>query len=418
MGFINKGFPNIYFYDFPVDRWSKYSCTINTRFDSLPEDKEQLLSLLVKELLKVKAFWDSENIGDKRALRQLVKIAKSIEYVKGNGVMAFFVYTHSKKQKKISTSVIEDVSIPEFMTPPAGSDYNQDYINSPGKVTVDDKSYDLITEGVPCKTIFAVEHKNRSEEPVVQCNNCHGSGIVKCPVCKGSGREEYEDYNYVRYEYETKSRTCLECSGTGRTECPECNGRGEIDIFAAHYSLVHSVEEIVSKRAEVRYILPGKRPKVLISSPDELEHREYDNTIDGAIDRSYVSQIHEVVDLVNKTGELAYLKKNGKDYFEDRREEMKGALEGRGMVSEYEELLNLSERNISESIRLRGDIVSRKDALFRFPVIMLNVSYGESSRAMFVIYTMNGKTKVDLCNLYGMSIGEMIKYKIVSLLKK
>ena len=118
MGFINKGFPNIYFYDFPVDRWSKYSCTINTRFDSLPEDKEQLLSLLVKELLKVKAFWDSENIGDKRALRQLVKIAKSIEYVKGNGVMAFFVYTHSKKQKKISTSVIEDVSIPEFMTPP------------------------------------------------------------------------------------------------------------------------------------------------------------------------------------------------------------------------------------------------------------------------------------------------------------
>ncbi len=42
-----------------------------------------------------------------------------------------------------------------------------------------------------------------------QCHQCHGTGRVQCPICRGRGR--------------IKGHTCARCKGTGKYNCPACH---------------------------------------------------------------------------------------------------------------------------------------------------------------------------------------------------
>lgn len=418
MGLITKGFPDIHFWDFPSDRWSKYTYSLNTTLDALPEDKEKLFQQLINELLNNKDFWDSENADEKRTLKMLPKIKKNLDYEKGNGLISLLAYTHSKKGKAICTRIEDGIDIPEYMDSPANADFNQDYIDGKGKARIEDNYFDLITEGVPCDCVFAVEHKKRSDEPTIQCDHCHGSGVIKCPSCNGSGRESYVDGYFASGEERIKTGACAECGGSGRVPCPECNGKGVIDIFAANYSLVRSVKEIISKRVEGWAILPGKRPTSVVSSPIELEHKDFDGTIEGGINRSFITQAHDALDLVTKKGQFAFLKKNNKTYLEDNRKENEEIIDEMGLTNKYGTIVSLAESEMNDVKRQRGDVVCRKEAHFVFPVIILKASYGEYNEANFILYDEKGKVCVNLVGLQGISAGEALKKKICSLFKK
>lgn len=417
MGLITEGFPGLHFYDFPADRSEMFSLTMNTSLDALPGDEKQLLNLLVNEFLRQKDFWDPDDADKKRTLRLLPAMAKSLEYTKGNGLMSLFAYVHSKKLKSIYSHIEDNVEIPEFMDAPGNADFNQDYIDTNGYAKDDDTRYDLITEGVPCNCVFAVEHKDRASEPTIPCGHCHGSGVVKCPRCNGTGRESYEDGNYASGEARMKTGRCSECSGTGRIPCKECNGKGVIDIYAAHYSVVRSVREIVSKRVEGWSILPGERPYRLIYSPVELEHKEFAATIEGGIKQSRITQAHDALGIINKTGQVGYWRKNIKNYIEDNRKEIKETMEEKGLNSLYDKILESIEGNSGDTIRERGDVICRKEAYFYFPVIILKVHYKDFNCAKFILYEEKGKLNVSVTGLDDTKTGEALKSKIFSLFK-
>lgn len=419
MSFLVKGFPEIYLCDFPTDRWSQYSTKLKQPMNSLPEDKDQLFEMLVKAFLKEKGHWDRDNADEKRTLKSLSKISHTLEYVKGNGIMTFLSYTYSKRGKRVSTSVMENTITPEHMDSPSNADFNQEYIDQPGKIYVDGEMYDLIAEGIPCDTVFAVEHKNRQEAPTVPCEACHGSGFQKCTQCNGTGRESYVDGYYASGEERIKTGRCPECGGSGKVPCDECNGKGEIQIYAQKYSLIHSVKDIISKRASTWYCLPGDRyPSCCISSPDELEHKEFDNSTDGAIDRSYLIQAHDALNYVSRNGNITYIKKNSKSFLEDNREEVVQLMDENGLVEKYHEIIKSAESDMGSLKSQRGDVVSRQEVSHVFPVIRLNVEYGQNNKFHFLIYDDKGTACVKMIRLYGMSFGERLKYRVLSLLKK
>ena len=419
MSFLVKGFPEISLYDFPTDRWSQYTIMLKQPLSSLPEDKDQLFEVLVKAFLKDKGRWDSENADEKRTLKSLPKISHTLEYEKGNGLMTFLSYTYSKRGKQVSTSVIENTLSPEYMDSPSNADFNQEYVDQSSKVYVDGEMYDLIAKGVSCDTVFAVEHKNRQEAPTVPCEVCHGSGFQKCPQCNGTGRESYVDGYYASGEERIKTGRCSECGGSGKVPCEECNGRGEIQIYAQKYSLVYSVKDTISKRSATWSYLPGDRyPSRCISSPYELEHKEFENSLDGAIDRSYLYQAHDALDFVRRNGDFTYVKKNNKSFLEDNRKEVEQIMDEDGLVEQYHEIVKREESDTGSLKSQRGDVVSRQEVSFVFPVIRLNVEYGSNYKFHFFLYDKKGTACVKMIKFYGMSFGERLKYRLLSLLKK
>lgn len=409
MDFIKKGFPKTKFLDFPEDRWSTYSSSLGSPLNSLPDNKDNLLEMLVKALLK-EYYWDSENADEKRTLKMLPQLAKSIEIEKGHGLMSLRVYTHSKRGKQINTHVEYAVDLPEKMDAPANADYNQDYINSGETVRVEGEYYNLLQEGIPCESVFSIEHKNRSDEPSIPCDHCHGSGVIKCPQCGGAGRETYVDGYFASGEERIKTGACSECGGTGRVPCPECNGEGSVDIFAPHYSLVRSVDEIISKRVEGLVVLPDQKEHFLSHS---LDLREWDRD-----DKTSFFDCKYALDEVNKEGQFVYWKMNNKTFVEDNRDAIKKSVDEFGISDKYQIIVDSLENSDDEAIRQRGDIVSLKEALYYFPVVTVKIEYGDHLKSKFLIYEDDGKACVKLMRLYGMSIGEVLKNKILSLLKK
>ena len=54
----------------------------------------------------------------------------------------------------------------------------------------------------------------------VQCPDCHGSGLMPCVFCLGSGHS-------ARYCIEGTD-TCFLCHGKGKNACKTCKGSGYI----------------------------------------------------------------------------------------------------------------------------------------------------------------------------------------------
>lgn len=53
------------------------------------------------------------------------------------------------------------------------------------------------------------------------CNECKGSGGVKCPNCDGKGKV----YTGM---FRTNTEECKLCHGSGRKKCGVCNGKGSV----------------------------------------------------------------------------------------------------------------------------------------------------------------------------------------------
>lgn len=55
--------------------------------------------------------------------------------------------------------------------------------------------------------------KGRFEEPKVKCPKCKATGVIICPVCKGSGKDP-----------RNTDKPCSYCDGRGTKECDLCQG--------------------------------------------------------------------------------------------------------------------------------------------------------------------------------------------------
>jgi len=55
---------------------------------------------------------------------------------------------------------------------------------------------------------------------VSTCKACDGSGSLKCPKCKGTGR--------VGGGLVTSPRQCDNCDGSGVVKCGVCHGTGRV----------------------------------------------------------------------------------------------------------------------------------------------------------------------------------------------
>jgi DnaJ-class molecular chaperone len=54
---------------------------------------------------------------------------------------------------------------------------------------------------------------------IVTCQSCDGSGVVRCPKCKGTG-----------YTGHTDPEKCKVCGrGDGAIPCGVCNGKGMVE---------------------------------------------------------------------------------------------------------------------------------------------------------------------------------------------
>jgi DnaJ-class molecular chaperone len=63
-----------------------------------------------------------------------------------------------------------------------------------------------------------------------KCENCHGTGEVRCNNCEGKG------YNLIRrsgydssgsYSSEQEKERCTTCHGSGNKMCTTCGGTGK-----------------------------------------------------------------------------------------------------------------------------------------------------------------------------------------------
>jgi len=146
----------------------------------------------------------------------------------GDALFSLFVQRRCFRSDSIRKRIVEDISTTAFKDSPANIDFPVS--------TVCDIHQDCV---------FCIEHKTREEEPLIPCENCHGSGFIKCERCEGTGREQYVAGNYASGEDIIRTGACPECEGTGKIPCPACGGNGHIEIYAPTYSVIHSVDEVI-----------------------------------------------------------------------------------------------------------------------------------------------------------------------------
>ena len=418
MSAIIKGFPNIHLSNFPSIGLSPFYTEIPGTLSSLPSKEDQLLDLVVGRLLKEKDQWDSENTDEKRTLQNINKIATSKEIKKGNCLMSLFAYYHSKIGKEIKTDINYDIDEPEYADAPENTDYNLDYLSETGDVNYDDEKYHIITEGVPGRMVFSVEHKNKKDNPTIPCSHCHQSGLVKCPECNGTGRVQYEDGNYSAGNSRMRTTACPECGGKGKIPCPECNGTGQIEVYAANYAVIKSVKEISSVRVNAQYSVPWEKSNHVFSTPYELEKMEYGRGLEGMADFTTLRNGEDVLKLLNKKGEVTFLKKNRKEFIEDNQKAILDEVSDLGLEELYKYNEEHSKADLSEAEKIRGSVICRKELHFVFPVITLSVHYGEWDVIDFFFYENNGKVEACALDVGPTYSGDLFKMKLKSLFKK
>ncbi len=410
MSAVFKGYPDIHLSGFPTSGWdSSFYTEVPGTLSNLPSKEEQLLDFAVSHLLKEKDQWDSDNVDQRRTLQNIKQMSKSLEIKSGTCLVSIFSFHHSKIGKEIETEIVDDIDMPEHTDAPSNSDYNLDYLSETEYVEFDDENYNIITEGVPGKMVFSVEHKSRKDEPTVPCSHCHQSGVVKCPECNGTGREQYEAGNYSTGETRVRTTACHECGGTGKIPCPKCNGTGKIEIYAANYSVVKSVKELSSIRVNAGFTISYGNSERILSTPNELEKMDFCLTISTGT---------KLLKLINKKGEISFLKKNRKDYIEDNRENILNELSDLGLEELYKKNEERLQADLSNAEKIRGAVFCRKEINYSFPVLLLIANYGEWDKQEFIFYEEKGMIKICALNVGFTSSGDAFKLKIKSLFKK
>lgn len=408
MSLIINGFPAIHLeYSFePAIEIPKSSLS------SLPSNNEELLDYIINLFLKEKRIWRmsgyTRTSDYKRTLKTLNLREKSLEKKSGTGLFSLFAYYHSIFGKKISTEIIDDIDMPETVDAPANLDFNRAYLTY--KSDNDDKLLKLLTEGFSAKRVFSVEHKSRNNKPTVSCQHCHGRGMIRCPECGGTGREQYEDGNYASGEVRLRTDSCHECGGTGKIPCPECNGSGHVEEYAEAYSIVKSVKETNSASIFMVYSDDSwGDAEELMSSELELGPTEW--------------PIHDeimILNCINDGGKVSFVKKNRRCYIEDNRETILEEINHAGIEALYNKNIAKGQEYLSELENTRGHVICRKEKHYVFPYVKLTatVRYGDDTFPFDIfIYESNGMLKAKMPLIMPTSFKEAIKMRIKSLFK-
>lgn len=207
-----------------------------------------LLPKIQKAFLGVETSTEDYTKKHRRTLGILDKMANIKELQYGKLLISIGLDTYSKRGKTIRTQILNEPAERPFTEAPENVDYPADTGTFCGN--------DLLKEGLIGECVFYVENKERAKEPYILCQECKGSGKIKCPTCQGSGREQYVDGYFANGEERIKTGICSDCQGSGKINCPECDGVGKIEMFAPIYSVVKSVQETISQVSFCAYSTP------------------------------------------------------------------------------------------------------------------------------------------------------------------
>ncbi len=380
MNAIRHGFPqDVDIRKFP---YGDFQALDNKGMDSLPRDDYQLIKYLSKRIIK-EGLWEFLDIDDrmqKRTLRSLHRLSHSVKKKDGNCLLSFFVSYVVSRKKQISTSIVENTLTPEIKDAPVNINYDTILFNSKNLVR---------------QCVFSIEHKTRDAEPFYPCQNCRGTGRIKCPDCDGTGREQYEEGYYASGVERIRTVACPECRGTGQISCPDCEGTGKVEIFAPDYSIQKSVEEEINPVLETYYFLPGDS---ICRHRDE--YREY-----------------QIIDWVYRTGESALLKTNINTVAEDNSKAIAEELGNAGFGSQYQEMLKWLRIPRKDENLASIDVAERKEVHCIFPVRIVEFAYGRS-HGRFVLFEKDGKTHITLDSIEMMAAPERLFWRIVAIFKR
>lgn len=402
MDFVLKKNPEIKLSPLPR-RYDLY-CRIPGSLDSLPSNKNELLKFIITKIIS------SGNIdkGYYRTLKILLERPDDIQYRKESSLISFFSSHYVLRDNNISSKIENNCDRPQMKDSPENIPFTQDYLNSSYNIRDNGEWTNLMINGLKRKCVFSVEHRKREDAPTIKCDKCNGSGFIKCPSCEGSGREQYVDGYFASGEERIKTGSCSTCGGTGRISCPDCAGSGRTEVFAPEYSILRTVNETISFRADSYYKLPFTRLSYLYSTPDELnlDYRGSDSNYQEAIIKE-----------TNTKGRIAFLKKNKKEFQEDNRKQIKEELDSFNLGDLY---LDMDSRINGMGTKERGEVFCRKEIHYVFPVVALKVGSSsiQYSNSTFFIYEDEDNLIITANGIPMSSFKDSLSAKISSLIKK
>ncbi|WP_251619837.1 DnaJ-like cysteine-rich domain-containing protein [Odoribacter lunatus] len=276
----------------------------------------------------------------------LDKIIRKTEIEQGQMLVSYYLNTYCKRDKDVFTQTINE-EIPVINDAPENIDYCLDFLES-----YNDQYF---REGLEGECRFSVVNKRQYEEPYVLCTNCNGEGKIKCPVCGGSGREQYTDGYYASGEKRIKTGHCSECQGYGKINCPECNGQGKIEIFAPHYSVVKSVKEVYLQR-----IVPT------------CKHTW----------RTHIGMCNDdtrLYKVFNNQETIRFLKKNRKEVIVDNSQQIIQEMEANKIRDYYEQ----NNKNAEKGFKMFGrftsgsDLICQQEIHYLVPITRLKINIFE-----------------------------------------
>lgn len=377
---VRHGFPQ----DDDIQKFpsGSYYAIDRNGMESLPKDDQKLIKYLSKRIIKDnKGYWDFFDYDDrmeKKTLKSLHSLSHSVKKTNGNCLLSFFVSSVVSRSKQISTHIVENTLTPEIKDAPANIDYDTTLFNSKELVR---------------QCVFSIEHKTRDADPFFTCQNCRGTGKIKCPDCDGTGREQYEEGYYASGVERIRTVACPECRGTGQISCPDCEGIGKVEIFAPEYSIQKSVEEKISPVLDIYYSLPG----------DSI--------------RKWRTDSFQIKDWAYRTGETILLKTNINTVAEDNSRVLADELSNAGFGPQYKEMIRRLHIPQKDENLASIDLVERKEVHFIFPVRIIDFTYG-GNQGRFVLFEKNGKTVIAINGIVGMNVFERLFQKIVAIFKR
>lgn len=349
---------------FPEDRWSIYKVAIPGTLADV--EKKGFSKKIIRQILKDEDFED--DMGTKRSIKMVSARIKSETIETANTLLSVFVKECCSRDDKVTTTMVENIETPEFKESRLNVDFS-------------DSSLDVMSVS---DCVIGIEHKDREHDPFVQCENCHGSGLVMCEHCDGTGRVRGFAEN-TEYGEKEKSYPCSECGGRGKVPCPYCNGEGRIKVFAREYSLISSVEETRCYDVEGYYWTPWnvwRSPFTYLHSFYE-EYRKSDDPYRWML-------LNLAKTAIKKTFECVSLRyRNRKNIEEDNRQEVRALMKKNNLEEAYNQNLEEFEEGKYDDGSL---VVAIREQHYVIPAKLLTLKIKGQDDMEVLVYQENDST--------------------------
>lgn len=330
-----------------------------------------------------------------------VCVSSNINY--GTGLVSLYLNTYCKREKDININIDQSkLQEAEFNDAPQNIDYNFDFLSA----SISGKH--LLEKGYLSQCVVSREHKQRGSNPTVDCQECNGTGYIRCSTCHGSGRERYIDGYYASGEERIRMGMCSECQGKGVVPCPNCNGLGKIEIFADKYSIVKSIDEFYSQAVESVFVSPWRL--------EYIPCFNWDYTEEDKPDYLYSREMHNSLFIQKATfneENIRILNKSRDEIVTDNSEKIIEKLNDidPSLPELYNQGLEFTEREFEEL--KRGDIVARMEQHYAIPMSQLRFVFRDGEICNFYIMpTGSDKMQVTPCWIPNTGVIKYIFYKL------